>query len=106
MPDTISTIAEERITPEDFGAGRYSIDDDAEVYIWSGEHEAYWREGRYGYTEDLSEAQRTSLAEAFGMTSDFGPEKQIEFLPVQAAQPDESRLPWHRRFATSTGQAI
>lgn len=47
-------------------------------YIYSGEHNAYWRPGYRGYTTKLSEAGRYSLNDAKSATDHCGPEKKIK----------------------------
>lgn len=61
------------------GAGKF-----VEVYatkepvgIWSGEHRAWWRANRCGYTASVEAAGRYSLADALDATCHVGPEKQI-----------------------------
>lgn len=61
-----------------------------EVFIWSGEHGAYWRENGCGYTTQRSAAGRYSRADAEARTSHCGPEKRIEIRPA----PDK----WDSRF--------
>ncbi len=34
-------------------------------YIWSWEHRGWWRPGRRGYTQDLGDAGKYTLHEAF-----------------------------------------
>lgn len=36
--------------------------------IWSREHDAWWRPGRWGYTTNIKEAGHYSLAEAVSIT--------------------------------------
>lgn len=48
------------------------------VAIWSGEHRAWWRANRCGYTNALEAAGVYSLADAIDATHHVGPEKQIE----------------------------
>ena len=50
------------------------------VYIYSGEHHAYWRPKAQGYTSNLNEAGVWLFPEAFAITKHCGPEKRIEFL--------------------------
>jgi hypothetical protein len=57
---------------------------EAEYVIWSGEHAAYWRQGRNGYTADLASAGRWSLVEAHRLSDHCGPEKMIEYRPAPA----------------------
>ena len=51
------------------------------VSIYSGEHDAYWREGGYGFTEGC-ERWVLTLDEAFSITSSCCPKKKIEFHSV------------------------
>jgi hypothetical protein len=47
-------------------------------YIYSGEHNAYWRPESRGYTTKLEEAGRYTLSEAHRKTNHCGPEKHIK----------------------------
>lgn len=52
------------------------------VFIWSGEHNAYWRTGGNGYTVRASKAGIWTREEAVRQTIHCGPEKRIELEPV------------------------
>ena len=47
------------------------------VVIWSGEHRAWWRANKRGYTTDPATAGRYTLPEAVYETNHCGPEKKI-----------------------------
>ncbi len=49
--------------------------------IWSGEHSAYWRANRCGYTHEIASAGRYTRAAAEDATGHCGPEKRIEIRP-------------------------
>ena len=49
-----------------------------DFYIYSGEHNAYWRPDASGYTTNLEEAGRYSLTEAHRKTNHCCPKKQIK----------------------------
>lgn len=53
--------------------------------IWSGEHRAWWRANRSGYTTDEQAAGIYSFEEAYAATRHCGPEKQIELQIVDAS---------------------
>lgn len=62
------------------------------VAIWSGEHRAWWRENRCGYTTDPSHAGLYSLSDAIHATHHVGPEKQIRIEDAPAlAKADTAR---------------
>lgn len=61
------------------------------VWIWSGEHSAYWRPDASGYTVYPHVAGVYSRAEAESLTSHCGPEKKIELRPV--ARDQSARTP-------------
>lgn len=48
------------------------------VLIWSGEHQAWWRDGGEGYTDNYTLAGRFTRAEALEETAGLGPEKKIQ----------------------------
>jgi hypothetical protein len=52
------------------------------VYIWSGEHNAYWRPNSSGYTVRIGAVGVYSGEEAFQKTSHCDPSKMIEFEEV------------------------
>ena len=52
------------------------------VYIWSDEHNAYWRHGGSGYTCRIGGAGIFSSEDALKKTKHCGDEKQIEFEEV------------------------
>ena len=69
-----------------------------EVYIFSCEHNAYWRPNRSGYSTDKRGAGIYPFAEAWAATSHCGPEKQIHYIVYNREAtvdsiPDE-RLVW------------
>ncbi len=49
------------------------------VFIWSDEHNAYWRPNGCGHTVRISAAGTYDFEDAFRRTSHCGPEKQIEY---------------------------
>ena len=53
-----------------------------QVWIWSGEHHAWWRENRCGYVDEIRGAGVYDFAEAFRATSHCGPEKKIRYIPA------------------------
>lgn len=53
---------------------------DCMVYIWSGEHQAYWRPESRGYTMYADQAGSWHIKEAFKMTKHCCPAKQIKFI--------------------------
>jgi len=53
------------------------------VYIYSNEHDAYWRTDGHGYTSDGLEAGLFRFEEAWDRTNHVGPEKRIEFRLVE-----------------------
>jgi len=61
------------------------------VYIYSGQHSAYWRSGRCGYVFEVAGAGVYTLAEAIAATENSGPEKLISFHFVPAT--DQGALP-------------
>lgn len=52
----------------------------AKVLIWSGEHEAYWREGCCGYTDQKSQAGVYVFEDAYDATKHCDPSKRIAFV--------------------------
>jgi len=50
------------------------------VLIWSGEHYAWWRPGRAGYTTEKSAAGVYDFEDAWQSTKHCGPEKRIDFM--------------------------
>ena len=52
---------------------------DKMVNIYSGEHGAYWRSNKMGYTYKLAEAGRYTLSDAIAASQHCGPEKQIKY---------------------------
>ena len=52
------------------------------VRIWSGEHHAWWRENRCGYTTHKMEAGIYRFADAYDATAHCGPEKRIQLQRV------------------------
>lgn len=51
----------------------------ANVLIWSGEHRAYWRENRCGYTDKKEYAGVYKIEDAWNAVSHVGIEKRILF---------------------------
>ena len=49
-----------------------------QFYIYSGEHNAYWRAECSGYTTSIDHIGRYTLNEAKQVTDHCGPEKQIK----------------------------
>lgn len=56
---------------------------DDRVYIWSGEHRAWWNEWGAGYVTNQSKAGIWPRSKAEQMTSICGPEKKIELQVVK-----------------------
>lgn len=56
------------------------------VWIWSDEHDAYWRPEGAGYTRRAGAAGVFTYREAKSLTSHCGPEKRIEIEPVPRLQ--------------------
>lgn len=54
-----------------------------EVYIYSGQWEAYWRPGGGGYTSDGLQAGKWKFEDALATTRHAGPEKRVEFRAVE-----------------------
>lgn len=52
------------------------------VYIYSGEHHAWWRVDGIGYTDDQSQAGIWEFEDAYRTTEHCGPEKRILFVGV------------------------
>ena len=53
------------------------------VYIWSGEHGAYWREGGHGYTTVKEKAGVFTYAYASRFTGRSYADKRIKLEPAQ-----------------------
>lgn len=51
-------------------------------YIWSGEHNAYWRSKGNGYTVRISRAGVFAREDAEAILRGIGPEKRLEMEPV------------------------
>ena len=56
------------------------------VYIWSGEHNAYWRPDSAGYTVRIQSAGLYSRAEAERILASAGPEKRLEIEAAARAR--------------------
>ncbi len=52
------------------------------VYIYSGEHRAYWREGGNGYSLTIRGAGSWEIEEALKLTLHYSPEKLISFESI------------------------
>lgn len=63
-----------------------------QVVIWSGEHGAYWRPNRAGYTTDSADAGRYHRDDAIRIISGCGPEKKIQLVPVAALPMNEAEV--------------
>lgn len=63
------------------------------VWIWSDEHQAYWRPDAAGYTRRASAAGIYTRAEAERLTGHCGPEKRIEIEPVPALRGTQETAP-------------
>lgn len=60
------------------------------VYIWSREHDAYWRPEGAGYTEDKAQAGIWDFQDAYLTTLHCGREKKIEYVAVIASSVGKS----------------
>lgn len=54
------------------------------VFIYSGEHMAYWRPNAAGYTKKLSEAGQYSRNDAEGFLAHAGPEKRLTIRTIES----------------------
>lgn len=54
--------------------------DGKSVYIWSGEHHAFWRDGGCGYVETKEGAWMIPFEDAYRTTAHCGPEKRIVYV--------------------------
>lgn len=52
------------------------------VYIYSNEHEAYWRANGQGYTLNEEDAGEYQFEDAYDRTKHCGAEKRITFRPA------------------------
>lgn len=57
---------------------------DCEVWIYSDEHNLYWRPSGGGYTAAITHAGTYSIEDAFARTRHAGPEKGIRFIPTHS----------------------
>lgn len=61
----------------------------ADYVIWSFEHRAWWRPGRWGYTDDLEQAGRYTRREAEAIVADANIVQEHErALSLEAARRD------------------
>lgn len=60
---------------------------EAQVVIWSGQHRAWWRPNRLGYTTHIEAAGRYTFADACAATRHCGPEKRIRIEPAPPPLP-------------------
>lgn len=74
------------------GKNFLDLNKNLEVFIWSGQHGAYWRAGYNGYTHNINEAGIYTLEDAYNATSHCGPEKQISFKIFDKKEQDELRI--------------
>lgn len=58
------------------------------VVIWSGGHNAWWRSGGVGYTNDINKAGQWLLQDAIRTTKNIGQEEQVSINDL--IQPDDS----------------
>lgn len=49
--------------------------------IWSGEHQAWWRENARGYSLQVGGAGRYTRSDAEAYIAASGPEKKLEIVP-------------------------
>jgi hypothetical protein len=75
-----------------------------QVVIWSGEHQAWWREGGSGYTDKIEEAGIWAAQIAWKRILHCGPEKRIALheAPKKCAHcgkcpPIRIRIPKHKK---------
>jgi len=52
------------------------------VWIWTGEHNAWWRPEGSGYTTDIRQAGVYQAQDAFDRVKHCGPEKKIKLVAV------------------------
>lgn len=76
-PVSVTRIALEDVTPV-----IAAIFADDVCLIWSGEWQAYWRDGGNGYTKSASAAGWYTISAAYERTRHCGPEKRIAFERV------------------------
>ena len=59
-------------------------------FIWSGEHQAFWRPGAHGYTQDRTRAGVYSGKAAMRRAGHCGPSKEIVFIRIEADRGDSN----------------
>lgn len=62
------------------------------VFVWSQEHNAFWRPDASGYTMAEAEAGVYDFADAYERTEHCGPEKKISYIAART-QPEKRRCP-------------
>jgi hypothetical protein len=56
---------------------------DQKVYIWSGEHQSYWRENAGGYTQSKYFAGIYTAKQAYNLCHHCGSEKELSLIIVK-----------------------